>query len=86
VNADRVDDCADSARALYKGQDDQGDQPRLESVSQNGSQGIGVRRDDVLKASLLDKCIVYVRTHRDSEMAEQMVWEVFEAEQPKLVP
>src|SRR6202165_2973291 len=39
-----------------------------------------------LNAWLLDKCIAYARAHRHPELAEQTVWEVFEAERPKLVP
>jgi hypothetical protein len=34
----------------------------------------------------LDKCIAYAKAHRHPELAEQTVWEVFEAERPKLVP
>jgi hypothetical protein len=35
---------------------------------------------------LLDKCIAYAKAHRHPELPEQTVWEVFEAERPKLVP
>jgi hypothetical protein len=35
---------------------------------------------------LLDKCIAYAKAHRLPELAEQTVWDVFEAERPKLVP
>jgi transposase len=41
---------------------------------------------DELNAWLLDKCIAYAKAHRHPEMTEQTVWEVFEAERPKLVP
>ncbi len=41
---------------------------------------------DELNAWLLDKCIAYAKVHRHPELAEQTVWEVFEAERPKLVP
>ena len=41
---------------------------------------------DELNAWLLDKCIAYAKAHRHPELAEQTVWEVFEAERPKLVP
>jgi hypothetical protein len=39
-----------------------------------------------LNAWLLDKCIAYAKAHRHPELAGQTVWEVFEAERPKLVP
>src|SRR5204863_342610 len=41
---------------------------------------------DELNAWLLDKCIAYAKAHRHPELAEQTVWEVFEAERLKLVP
>src|SRR5512139_1698179 len=41
---------------------------------------------DELNAWLLDKCIAYAKTHRHPELAERTIWEVFEAERPKLVP
>ncbi len=41
---------------------------------------------DELNAWLLDKCIAYAKAHRHPELTEQTVWEVFEAERPKLVP
>jgi hypothetical protein len=41
---------------------------------------------DELNAWLLDKCIPYANAHRHPELPEQTVWEVFEAERPKLVP
>ena len=41
---------------------------------------------DELNAWLLDKCIAYAKAHRHPELADQTVWEVFEAERPKLVP
>src|SRR3979490_3153851 len=41
---------------------------------------------DELNAWLLDKCIAYAKEHRHPELTEQTVWEVFEAERPKLVP
>ena len=41
---------------------------------------------DELNAWLLDKCIAYAKAHRHPELSEQTVWEVFEAERPKLVP
>src|ERR1700723_2097700 len=41
---------------------------------------------DELNAWLLDKCIAYAKAHRHPELPEQTIWEVFEAERPKLVP
>src|ERR1700693_510817 len=40
---------------------------------------------DELNAWLLDKCITYAKAHRHPELPEQTIWEVFEAERPKLV-
>src|SRR5205823_5146570 len=37
-------------------------------------------------AWLLDKCIAYAKAHRHPELIDQTIWEVFEAERPKLVP
>ena len=41
---------------------------------------------DELNAWLLDKCIAYAKVHPHPELTEQTIWEVFEAERPKLVP
>src|SRR6266404_626711 len=41
---------------------------------------------DEMNAWLTDKCIAYAKAHRHPELTEQTVWEVFEAERPKLVP
>ena len=41
---------------------------------------------DEMNAWLLDKCIAYAKAHRHPELPEQTIWEVFEAERPKLVP
>src|SRR5246500_5216467 len=41
---------------------------------------------DELNAWLLDKCIAYAKGHHHPELTEQTIWEVFEAERPKLVP
>jgi hypothetical protein len=41
---------------------------------------------DELNARLLDKCIAYAKAHHHPELTEQTIWEVFEAERPKLVP
>jgi transposase len=39
-----------------------------------------------LNAWLLDHCIAYAKAHRHPERSEQTIWDVFEAERPKLVP
>jgi len=39
---------------------------------------------DELNAWLLDKCIAYAKAHAHPELAEQTIWEVFEAERPQL--
>src|SRR3954447_14256537 len=44
-DADRGDDCPDSARALHQGQDDQGDRPRPEGIAEHGPEGAEVGRD-----------------------------------------
>jgi transposase len=41
---------------------------------------------DELNAWLLDRCIAYAKAHRHPEMTDRTIWEVFEAERPKLVP
>jgi transposase len=41
---------------------------------------------DELNDWLLDKCVGYAKVHRHPEIAGKTVWEVFEAERPKLVP
>jgi len=41
---------------------------------------------DELNAWLLDRCIAYAKAHRHPELTDQTIWEVFEAERPKLVP
>jgi hypothetical protein len=41
---------------------------------------------DELNAWLLDQCIAYAKAHRHPEFADRTIWEVFEAERPKLVP
>jgi transposase len=41
---------------------------------------------DELNAWLLDKFIAYAKAHRHPDLTEQTIWEVFEAERPKLVP
>jgi hypothetical protein len=41
---------------------------------------------DELNAWLLDKCIAYAKANPHPELTEQTIWEVFEAERPKLVP
>jgi transposase len=39
-----------------------------------------------MNAGLLDRCIGYAKAHRHPEQTEQTIWEMFEAERPKLVP
>jgi transposase len=39
-----------------------------------------------LNAWLLDQSISYAKAHRHPEFGEQTIWDVFEAERPKLVP
>src|SRR5271169_3958345 len=39
-----------------------------------------------LNAWLLDHCIAYAKAHRHPELPDQTIWDVFEAERPKLVP
>jgi transposase len=41
---------------------------------------------DELNAWLLDKCVAYAKAHHHPELTGQTIWEVFEAERPKLVP
>ena len=41
---------------------------------------------DELNAWLLDRCVAYAKAHPHPEVADKTVWEVFEAERPKLVP
>src|SRR6201998_1120644 len=44
-----------------------------------------VKSYDELNAWLLDKCIAYAKAHPHPELTGQTIWEVFEAERPKLV-
>jgi transposase len=41
---------------------------------------------DELNAWLLDRCVAYARAHQHPELADRTIWQVFEAERPKLVP
>jgi transposase len=41
---------------------------------------------DEMNAWLTDKCIAYAKAHHHPELTGQTIWEVFEAERPKLVP
>src|SRR6266513_1986897 len=41
---------------------------------------------DELNAWLLDKCVAYAKAHRHPEFSDRTIWEVFEAERPKVVP
>jgi transposase len=45
-----------------------------------------VKSYDEMNAWLLDKCVAFAKAHRHPEIADKMVWEVFEEERPKLVP
>lgn len=45
-----------------------------------------VKSMEELNGLLLDKCIAYAKTHRHPEMADQTIWQAFEAERPHLVP
>jgi len=39
-----------------------------------------------LNAWLLDRCVAYARAHKHPELTDRMIWQVFEAERPQLVP
>jgi transposase len=41
---------------------------------------------DELNGWLTDKCIAYAKAHHHPELTGRTIWEVFEAERPKLVP
>ena len=41
---------------------------------------------DELNAWLMDKCIAWGKAHGHPERPNQTIWEVFEEEQPKLIP
>ena len=45
-----------------------------------------VKSLDELNAWLLDKCVAYAKAHRHPEQTGQMIWQMFEAERPSLVP
>jgi transposase len=45
-----------------------------------------VKSLDELNVWLLDKCIAYAKAHRHPEQADQMIWQMFEAERSHLVP
>ena len=45
-----------------------------------------VKSLDELNVWLLDKCIAYAKAHRHPEQADQMIWQMFEAERSNLVP
>jgi transposase len=40
---------------------------------------------DEMNAWLTDRCIAYAKAHRHPELTDQTIWQVFEAERPKLV-
>ena len=56
------------------------------SVNASSRRRLRFKNLDELNAWLLNKCIAYAKAHRHPELPEQTVWEVFEAERPKLVP
>jgi transposase len=39
-----------------------------------------------LNAWLLDRCVAYAQAHHHPEFTDQSIWEIFEAERPKLIP
>ena len=39
-----------------------------------------------LNAWLLDRCVAYAKAHKHPELTDRTIWQVFEAERPKLVP
>jgi hypothetical protein len=45
-----------------------------------------VKSYDELNAWLLDQCVAYAKAHRHPERREQTIWQMFEAERPRLVP
>jgi transposase len=45
-----------------------------------------VKSYDELNLRLLEQCVAYARAHRHPELRERMIWEMFEAERPFLVP
>jgi transposase len=45
-----------------------------------------VKSLDELNVWLLDKCIAYAKAHHHPEQADQMIWQMFEAERSNLVP
>src|SRR6202012_3054877 len=44
------------------------------------------RNLEALNPWLLAKCIAYAKAPRHPDLVDQTIWEVFEAERPKLVP
>jgi transposase len=45
-----------------------------------------VKSLDELNAWLLDKCVAYAKAHPHPEERDKTIWEMFEAERPRLVP
>src|SRR5579872_1489243 len=45
-----------------------------------------IKTYDELNAWLVDKCVAYAKAHAHPEQPDRTVWEVFEAERPKLIP
>ena len=45
-----------------------------------------VRSLEELNGWLLDKCVAYAKAHKHPEQSDRTIWEMFEAERPRLVP
>jgi transposase len=45
-----------------------------------------VKSFEELNSLLLDRCVAYAKTHKHPDLADQTVWQVFEAERSRLVP
>ena len=44
-----------------------------------------VKSLDELNVWLLDKCVAYAKAHKHPEQTDQTIWQMFEAERPRLV-
>jgi Mu transposase, C-terminal domain len=55
-------------------------------VSASSRRGYGSRFKSYDELNLLDQCIAHTEAHRHPELTDQTIWDVFEAERPKLVP
>jgi hypothetical protein len=45
-----------------------------------------VKSYDELNGLLLDRCVAYAKARRHPDLRDRTVWEVFDAEPPRLVP